>query len=335
VSGASGGSGGLEAYLVPRPEGARALPVLGTMNFGGRTPAPEALRLVARALERGVRHVDTANGYTRGESERLVGRALAQAGAAAREGVLVATKVGLDRVKGRPEGLSGAAVRAAVQGSLQRLGTGRVDLLYLHAPDPAVPPEETLDALAALVESGAVRHWGVSNFAAWQVLELVHLARARGLPPPRVSQVLYNLLVRQVEVEALPFARRYGLHTTVYNPLAAGLLTGRHAPGAEVPKGSRFDGNPLYQRRYWSERLLTLAQAYGRVASEAGVPLPALAHAWLATAPGVDSVLLGPGTLAHLDAALDAWETPVAPELRARLDAVHGEYLGTDARYAR
>jgi aryl-alcohol dehydrogenase-like predicted oxidoreductase len=304
---------------------------VGTMNFGSRTPAAEAERIVGRALERGCLFFDTANLYGRGESERILGRALE----GRREQVGIATKVGLARVKGRPEGLSAGAVQRGVEESLKRLGTEWVDLLYLHAPDPQTPPEETLDALAGLVASGKVRHWGVSNFAAWQVLELRTLAQARGLAPPAVSQVLYNLLVRQVELEYLPFTRRYPVHTTVYNPLAAGLLTGRYGPGAEVAKGSRFDGNVLYQRRYWSPRLLEVAQQYARVAEGAGLSLLELAYAWLATREGVDSVLVGPGSVEHLDAALEAVGRSLPPEVLARVDEVHRDYLGTDARFAR
>jgi aryl-alcohol dehydrogenase-like predicted oxidoreductase len=301
------------------------------MNFGTRTPAPEAHRLVARALERGVPFFDTANSYGNGEAERLLGQALK--GRRARVGL--ATTVGLARVRGRPEGLSQARVTRAVEDSLKRLGTDFVDVLYLHAPDPATPVEETLEAVHGLLRAGKARHWGVSNHAAWQLLELRSLGDARGLPRPAVSQVLYNPLVRQVEVEYLPFTRRYPVHTTVYNPLAGGLLTGRHAPGAPIPEGSRFAGNRLYQRRYWSERLFELAGRLRAVAEAAGLSLLELSYAWLANRPGVDSVLAGPGTVEHLDAALDACAKPLPPEVATRVDEVYREWLGTDASYAR
>jgi aryl-alcohol dehydrogenase-like predicted oxidoreductase len=324
----------LARWLTPRPGPPEALPAaitVGTMNFGTRTPAPEAARIIARALERGVPFFDTANLYGHGESERLLGQALR----GQRAEVGVATKVGLARVRGEPEGLSGARVTQAVEESLRRLGMEYVDLLYLHAPDAATPVEETLEAVHGLLRAGKVRHWGVSNHAAWQVLELRVLAEARGLPPPAVSQVLYNLLVRQVEVEYLPFTRRYPVHTTVYNPLAGGLLTGRHAPGASIPAGSRFDGNRLYQRRYWSEPLLERAARLRTLAEEAGLSLLELSYAWLARRPGVDSVLAGPATVEHLDAALDACEKPLPPELGARIDSLYHAWLGTDATYAR
>jgi aryl-alcohol dehydrogenase-like predicted oxidoreductase len=301
------------------------------MNFGARTPAPEAQRLVARALERGVPFFDTANSYGNGEAERLLGQALR----GRRAEVGLATKVGLARIRGKPEGLSRGQVVRAVEDSLRRLGTDWVDVLYLHAPDPSTPVEETLGAVHELLRAGKARHWGVSNHAAWQILELRGLCDARGLPRPALSQVLYNMLVRQVEVEYLPFTRRYPLHTTVYNPLAGGLLSGRHVPGGSIPPGSRFDGNRLYQRRYWSERLLELAGRLGDVARAAGLSLVELAYAWLANQPGVDSVLAGPATVEHLDAALDACAKPLPPEVATRVDEVCREWLGTDATYAR
>ncbi len=324
----------LARWLEPRPAAPDAPPAVvavGTMNFGARTPAPEAARIVARALERGVPFFDTANSYGNGEAERILGQLLR----GRRTEVGIATKVGLARVRGKPEGLSGAQVVRAVEDSLKRLGTDHVDVLYLHAPDPTSPVEETLEAVHGLLRAGKARHWGVSNHAAWQLLELRSLCDARGMPRPALSQVLYNLLVRQVEVEYLPFTRRHPLHTTVYNPLAGGVLSGRYTPGATIPSGSRFDGNRLYQRRYWSERLLEQAERLRTVAEAAGLTLLELSYAWLAGRPGVDSVLVGPGTVEHLDAALDACAKRLPPEVVTRADEVHREWLGTDATYAR
>ncbi|WNG37293.1 aldo/keto reductase [Archangium violaceum] len=330
----SDSSPSLARWLDPRPSEPGTPPAVvavGTMNFGARTPAPEASRLVARALERGVLFFDTANSYGNGEAERLLGQALR----GRRAEVGIATKVGLARIRGKPEGLSGAQVTRAVEDSLKRLGTEYVDVLYLHAPDAATPVEETLEAVHGLLRAGKARHWGVSNHAAWQLLELRGLCDARGMPHPKLSQVLYNPLVRQIEVEYLPFTRRYPIHTTVYNPLAGGLLSGRHTPGGPIPPGSRFDGNRLYQRRYWSERLFELAGSLRDVAEAAGLTLVELAYGWLASRPGVDSVLAGPGTVEHLDAALDACAKPLPPEVATRVDEVYREWLGTDATYAR
>ncbi|SEK73514.1 Predicted oxidoreductase [Stigmatella aurantiaca] len=323
----------LAPWLAPRPEGAPRPPVLslGTMNFGARTPAPEAHRIVHRAQERGILWFDTANAYGSGESERILGQALK----GRRAQVGIATKAGLARVQGKPEGLAAATVERALEQSLERLGTDAVDLFYLHQPDPAVPLEETLGAVERLLRAGKARHWGVSNFAAWQVLELNTLCDARGMPRPAVSQVMYNLLVRQIELEYLPFTRRYPVHTTVYNPLAGGVLTGRYAPGAAPPRGSRLGTNRLYQNRYGSERLLAQVEALGAVASDGGMTRVELAYAWLLARPGVDSVLVGPGSVEHLDAALEAQTRVLSPDTLARVEDLFQAFTGTDARYAR
>ncbi|WNG27327.1 aldo/keto reductase [Cystobacter fuscus] len=324
----------LARWLEPRPTGADAPPAVvavGTMNFGGRTPAPEARRIVERALERGVPFFDTSNSYNHGEAERLLGPSLR----GRREQVGIATKVGLARIRGRPEGLGGAHLVRSVEESLRRLRTEYVDVLYLHAPDAATPVEETLEAVHGLLTAGKVRHWGVSNHAAWQILELNGLCAARGMPRPALSQVLYNPLVRQVEVEYLPFTRRHPLHTTVFNPLAGGLLSGRYAPGASIAAGSRFEGNRLYQGRYWSPRLLDMAARLREVAEQAGLSLVELAYGWLVGRPGVDSVLAGPGTVEHLDAALDACARPLPEGVARCVDELYREWQGTDASYVR
>ncbi len=318
------------AWATPRAAGAAALVALGTMNFGKRTPAAESERIVRRALERGVAVFDTANAYNDGESERILGRALG----GDRQRVCIATKVGFARIAGKPEGLAPARVTAALDESLARLGTSWIDLYYFHVPDHATPIEESLTAVKpALGEK--VRRFGVSNYASWQTLELMQACDRLGVARPVVAQQLYNLLIRQLDLEYFRFARRYGLHTAVYNPLAGGLLSGRYRAGDAVAKGSRFDGNRLYQGRYWSPRMIAAAEEYGAVAREAGLGLVALAYAWLAGAPGVDSILLGPASVAQLDEALDAVARPLGAELRARIDAIHTSFTGTETSYAR
>jgi aryl-alcohol dehydrogenase-like predicted oxidoreductase len=304
---------------------------LGTMNFGKRTPADESERIVRRALERGVVVFDTANVYNDGESERILGRALG----ADRERVTVATKAGAWRVGGKPEGLSPAALERALAGSLERLGTGYIDLYYLHVPDHATPIEQTLDGMAALVASGRVRAWAVSNHASWQILEMHRLAGERSLAGPALSQVLYNVLHRQLEVEYFAFARRYPIHTSVYNPLAGGLLSGRHRPGDAPSKGSRFDHNAMYQRRYYTQAMFERVEALRAVAHDEGTSLVQLAYAWVAGRPGVDSVLVGPATVEQLDEALDAVERRVSSGALARIDDLWRTWTGTDTNYVR
>jgi aryl-alcohol dehydrogenase-like predicted oxidoreductase len=287
--------------------------------------------MVDAAFDLGIRFFDTANLYGNGESERLLGRALR----GRREQVGIATKVGLAREGNRPEGLSPLRLKAALEASLSRLGTDYLDLYYLHAPDPSTPLEQTLDALQPLLEAGTVRAFGLSNFASWRILEVAVACQARGMAGPSVSQVLYNLLVRQLEVEYFAFARHHPVHTTVYNPLAGGLLARTGSAADPIPPGSRFARQKLYQRRYWSAPSFELADRYRQVAHREGTDLISLAYAWLAGTPGVDSILTGPATLAHLEAAIAGCQRSLSPEARARIAQIHLDFLGSDACYAR
>lgn len=301
------------------------------MNFGKRTPEAEARRIVDLALERGVDVIDTANAYVDGESERIVGRAIK----GRRDRVRVATKVGFGRVGGKPEGLARARVLAAADESLRRLDVDAIDLYYLHVPDHAVPIEETLDALHALVRAGKVKAWGVSNYASWQMLEMMHLADARELPRPVIAQQLYNLLFRQLDVEFFAFAKKYGVHTTTYNALAGGLLSGKHAGVTAPQAGSRFENNKLYQGRYWTEPMFQHVAGLEAIAREAGLSLLELAYAWLAGRAGVDSILVGPATVAHLEDALAACEKELDDATRVAIDALHRRTLGTLSDHVR
>jgi aryl-alcohol dehydrogenase-like predicted oxidoreductase len=318
-----------------RREPDRATIALGTMNFGKRTPSAEAERIVHRALDHGIRVLDTANAYVDGESERIVGKALRSAPGSLREQAVIATKVGFKRVGGKPEGLGAARVAEALDESLRNLGVDAVDLYYLHVPDHATPIEETLGAIAAILERGKAKAFGVSNYASWQIVEIFHACDRIGMPRPVVAQQIYNLLIRQLDVEYMRFAARYGLHTTVYNPLAGGLLTGSHREAGAIRPKSRFDGNKLYQGRYWSEPMRHAADAYEDLAKAHGLSAIDLAYAWLARAPGVDSILVGPGSEAHLADAVRALGAEVSPALRREVEALHLSLVGTETTYAR
>jgi len=319
----------LSDWASPKAATAKPRIALGTMNFGKRTPEPIAQRIIARAIEHGIALLDTANAYNDGESERIVGRAIA----GRRDQFILATKVGLGRAKGGPEGLAKSRILAACDESLGRLGTDHIDIYYLHVPDHATPIEETLEAVASLISTGKIRSWAVSNYASWQVLEMLQLGERSGLARPVMSQVIYNLLIRQLEYEYFRFATRYRLHTTVYNPLAGGLLSGKYRPGSKWEPGGRFGTNTMYQRRYWSERLLELVENYEKVA--APLELVTLSYAWIAGRPGIDSILVGPGSVEHLDAAVRGCEEVLSPETRQEIDAIHHVYVGSDATYAR
>ncbi|HEX7663061.1 MAG TPA: aldo/keto reductase, partial [Polyangiaceae bacterium] len=203
------------------------------MNFGKRTPAAEAHRIVHRAIERGAGLFDVANVYENGESEKILGAALKEK----RGDVLVATKVGLDRPGGKVEGLSKAAITKACDDSLARLGIDVIDLYYLHAPDWQTPIEETLMAIFDLRAKGKIRHFGVSNFASWQILEMFALCDAAKQDRPVASQQMYNLLIRQLDIEYFKFTKKHSIHTTTYNALAGGLLARPHSKD-EITKGS-------------------------------------------------------------------------------------------------
>jgi aryl-alcohol dehydrogenase-like predicted oxidoreductase len=314
-----------------RGDGAPPLLAVGTMNFGRRTPAPEAERIVRRALDRGIALFDTANVYNDGAAERILGRALGKDRARA----FVATKAGLARIGKRSEGLGAKALAGALDASLSRLGTDYVDVFYLHAPDPETPFEETLDAVFAILRAGKARAWGMSNFASWQILEAMQLAATRELPPPLVAQQLYNVLVRELEIEYFAFAARHPIHTTVYNPLAGGLLARAPEPAAKAAAGSRLETNPMYRRRYGSTTMAERAAALDDVARGAGMTLLELAYRWVAYAKGVDSVLLGPATTAHLDDAVRACETKLDEAVRKQVDELCLAFAGTDTHYAR
>lgn len=320
-----------DPWLAPRATGEPPRLQVGVMNFGKRTERAVAERIVERALERGLRFFDTANVYNAGESERILGRALGARRAECR----IASKVGLDHRGERAEGLSRQAIARAIDATLSRLGTDYLDVYYLHAPDHATPIEETLDAVHALLDAGKIRSFGVSNYAAWQILEIDHLCDARGMPRPAVSQVLYNVLMRELEIEYFAFARRFPIHTAVYNPLAGGLLAGRTNRDAGPRAGSRFDGNKMYLGRYWTERMFARVDALRPVSEREGLTLVELSYAWLVGRPGVDSILIGPASTAQLDAACDACLKTLSAEARAVIDELYRDDLGTDTHYVR
>jgi aryl-alcohol dehydrogenase-like predicted oxidoreductase len=288
---------------------------VGTMNFGKRTPAKEAEAIVSFAFERGLTFFDTANAYNDGEAERILGRAVKGRRALCQ----IATKVG----SWKREGLKRETILAAIDASLERLGTDYVDVYYLHVPDHKTPIEESLEAMRTVLESGKARSFAVSNYASWQILEMIHAGMK-----PVMSQVLYNVLIREIEIEHLAFARKHDVFVTTYNALAGGLLSGRHTLGPPE-KGSRFDGNKLYLNRYWSEAMFHRVEQLKEIAGP--MCLVDLAYAWLASRP-IGSILVGPASVAHLEAAVNACEKKVPGE---EIDQLHLAWSGTDTHYVR
>jgi aryl-alcohol dehydrogenase-like predicted oxidoreductase len=317
--------------LPKRTPGAAPTLALGAMNFGKRTRAAESERIVRRALERGIRVFDTANSYNEGASESILGKALGKD----RDRVVLSTKVGLGPVPGRREGLSQQAMKRALEGSLERLGVANVDVYYLHVPDRTTPIEASIDGMKGLVDSGRVRAWGVCNYASWEILEMNSLADARGLARPVVTQLLYSPIHRQLDVEYFAFARRHPIHTSVYNVLAGGLLAGAHRFDAAPTRGSRFDGNAMYQRRFWTRTMFDRAAEVRELAASHGISPVDFTYAWLATRPGVDSILVGPATVEQLDQAIDALGRALPEDACKAMDALALTWAGSDTNYVR
>lgn len=302
--------------------------VLGTMTFGDTVDEAGAAAMVDAALQAGVTRIDTANGYAGGESERIVGRLVASR----RDQLELASKAGIPHPDaGDAAPLSARGLRACAEGSLRRLDTDAIDLFYLHAPDRRTPLEETLRTLAELIDEGKIRSFGVSNYAAWQLAELGHLADRIGAPRPVVAQQLYNLLARRIEDEYVEFAATAGLSTMVYNPLAGGLLTGRHRYDDAAASG-RFGSSrvaSMYQQRYWLPEMFDAVTQLAAVADKAGISLVQLAFRWLLGMPVVDSILLGGSSVAQLTSNLDAVAAGPLPrdvqvECQSITDALRG-----------
>ena len=305
---------------------------LGTMTFGAQVDEPTAAAMVDRCLDRGLDHIDTANVYNAGESEQILGRVLA----GRRDRVILAGKVGIRTGEAPDEsGLAPAAIRKGIEASLKRLKTDHLDLFYLHQPDPSTPLEDSLEAMDRLVAEGKVRAIGASNYASWQVCRMLWLAEANGWAPVRVVQPMYNLLARGIEQEFLPMCGAFGVATVAYNPLAGGLLTGKHAiggPGA----GTRFDRMPGYRDRYWNPANFEAVERLSAAAAAEGRSLASLSLGWLLHRTPIDSVVLGASSLEQLDQNLDALDDgPPSPESLAACEAAWETLRGVSPKYNR
>jgi aryl-alcohol dehydrogenase-like predicted oxidoreductase len=309
--------------------------VLGTMTFGDTVDSAGAARMLDVALEAGVTGVDTANGYAGGATEEILRPLLPSR----RDRIVLATKAGIPHPDaGEHSPLSAKGLRASVEGSLARLGVERVDLFYLHQPDRAAPIAETLTTIGELVAEGKIGALGVSNYAAWQIAELNHVADEVGAPRPVVAQQLYNLLARRIEEEYVEFADTTNLLTMVYNPLGGGLLTGRHRFEQE-PSSGRFADSRLaemYKRRYWDSALFEAVDALSRIADDAGLALTDLSLRWLLSKPVVGALLLGGSKIEHLQANLDAAAAgPLPTDVVEACDAIGASLRGPMPAYNR
>jgi len=307
--------------------------VLGTMTFGGQADETTSREILDLYLDRGGNFVDTANAYTDGKSETYLGQFLQ----GRRDRVVLASKV-CNKVGDRPDdvGLSRAAIMRQIEASLTRLKTDYLDLYYLHKPDYDTPLEESLAAADELVQQGKVRYVASSNYASWQQCQMLWIAERRGFQPVRVTQPMYNLLSRGIEQEYLPMCREFGLSTVVYNPLAGGLLTGKHARGATPTTGTRFDSNEMYQQRYWRESLFDAVESLRPIADRERRSLISLSLAWLLHHSPADCVILGASRPDQLRENLDAVDDgPLSPAAVSACDEVWTRLRGATPQYNR
>jgi aryl-alcohol dehydrogenase-like predicted oxidoreductase len=294
----------------------------GTMSFGGDADEATAAKIFARAREAGVNFFDTANVYNEGRSEEILGRLLR----GCRDEVVLATKAYFPSGKKgtNDRGSSRYHLVRAVEASLRRLGTDRIDLYYLHRFDPDTDLSESLRALDDLVHQGKILYPACSNFAAWQVAQALGLAAQQRLQPLVALQPMYNLLKRQAEVEILPMAQALGVAVVPYSPTAGGILTGKYRGGVR-PEGTRLQSNQLYQNRYADAGYWDAADRFAALAAELGHAPAALAVAWVASHPGVTSVLLGARSVEQLEVTLAVADLVLPEEVRARVAAITPE----------
>ncbi|MEU6077029.1 aldo/keto reductase [Micromonospora sp. NPDC047074] len=297
---------------------------LGTMMFGfvGNPDHDDCARIIHAALDQGINFVDTADMYSAGESEEIVGKALR----GRRDDVVLATKVHFPMGEGRNRGGNSRRwIVREVEESLRRLSTDWIDLYQVHRPDSTTDIEETLSVLTDLVRQGKIRAFGCSTFPAEQIVEAHHVAERRGLHRFRTEQPPYSLLARGIEVDLLPVAQRYGMGVLTWSPLASGFLTGRYRKGRPVDLSTgraaltpaRFD--PAIEE---NARKLDVVEQLVELAGEIGCTLPELALAFPVAHPGVTSVIIGPRTMEQLDAALKGAALTLSDAVLERIDEI-------------
>ena len=306
---------------------------IGTMTFGNQMDLAGAEAAITCALERGVNFIDTADIYPPTNptaTEPIVGSALK----GRRDRVILASKAGGPTGPGPDDrGLGKKHLTKAVDDSLRRLQTDYLDLYYAHFPDLSVTPEELIASMNDLIRAGKIRYYGISNFPAWQVCELVLKAREMGLQPPVATENVYNLLTRSIEPELLPVLRKYPTGLVTYNPLAGGMLSGKYR-GGKKPADSRFALDKGYAARYYSDRNLQAVQAIEELAGQRGQTVLGLALQWVYEQPEVTSVILGFSRVSQLEQNLDLLESaPKTPLPEAELLQIWKDLTGNRFAY--
>jgi aryl-alcohol dehydrogenase-like predicted oxidoreductase len=296
---------------------------LGAMMFGawGNPDHDDSIKIIHAALDAGINFIDTADVYARGESEEIVGKALA----GRRDDVVLATKVhGTMGDDANQFGNSRRWIIREVEDSLRRLKTDWIDLYQIHRPEPGTDIEETLGALSDLVHQGKVRYIGSSTFPASQIVEAQWAARERGLERFVCEQPPYSLLARGIEADVLPTCLRHGMGVIPWSPLAGGWLSGKWRKGADAPQSTRAERMPA---RYdlsdpANQRKLDAADALARLADEAGMSLIEMAIAFVIRHPAVTAAIIGPRTMEHLDSQLTALDVTLSDDVLDRIDEI-------------
>jgi aryl-alcohol dehydrogenase (NADP+) len=292
---------------------------LGAMMFGDRADEAEAARIVGHARDAGINFIDTADAYGGGRSEEIVGRTVARD----RDWWIVATKVGtrLPPPEANRGGIGRSWLLRGADESLARLRTGRIDLYYLHLDDPAAPLEETVGAMGTLLQSGKIRYWGVSNFRAWRIAEIVRLCDVAGVARPVAAQPYYNAMNRMPEVEYLPLCAHHGIGVVPYSPLARGVLTGKYQPDAEPDPSTRAGRRDrrMMMTEFRKESLV-IAGIIKEHAEARGRSAVGFALNWVLANAIVTSVIVGPNSQAQLRTYIDATDEPYDADDEALLD---------------
>jgi len=290
----------------------------GTMSFGGDADEQESARLYAACRDRGINFFDTANIYSKGLSEEILGRLIAKE----RDNLIISSKgFGSTSDDINDQGSNRRNITAAVEASLKRLGTDRLDVYFMHMWDEATPLEETLRALEKLVSDGKVLYLGASNYAAWQIAKGLGISERHGWPKFDVLQPMYNLVKRQVETEILPLAKAENLAVMPYSPLGGGLLTGKYTGGSK-PDGARLVAMDMYARRYGEDWVHDVAASYTEFCKQRGLQAVSTAVAWVAANPAITCPIVGARSVEQLGPSLDSVDVDMTPELYAEISAL-------------
>ena len=296
---------------------------LGAMMFGawGEPDHDKSIRIIHAALDAGINFVDTADVYSQGENEEIVGKALK----GRRDDIVLATKFhGQMGDEINHQGSSRRWIMTEVENSLRRLGTDYIDLYQVHRPREDTDVEETLSALTDLVRAGKIRYFGSSTFPASQIVEAQWVSRDRGLERFKTEQPPYSMLVRGIEADVLPTCQRHGIGVIPWSPLAGGWLSGKYRKGQDTPASTRAQRLP---GRYdlslpGNQRKLDAADALGALADEVGIPLIEIAIAWVINHPAVTSAIIGPRTMEHLESQITAADVTLSDEVLDRIDEI-------------